>query len=53
MQVLLEEAGSTLRDLEVAHVEDGLQLVEAARSDYKVWKSGLDAAYRCSIAVFF
>jgi len=45
-QVLLEEAGSTLRGLGPDGLEEGLQLVEAASRDNRVWKSGLDAAYR-------
>ena len=42
----MEEAGSTLRGLGPDGLEEGLQLVEAASRDNRVWKSGLDAAYR-------
>jgi len=49
-QVLLEETGKTLRGLKVDQLADAVKLVMAARGDNRVWKSGLDLAYRSYLA---
>jgi len=48
-QVLMEEIAN-LRNVRQEHLKNGLKLLLAARSDNKVWQSGLEFAYRSFLA---